>query len=162
MPDQSIQIRPAIPTDFDQLCMLWEVLDEHHRQVRPDMFREPVGARRDPDWVNNIINDADSDILVAETPDKSLVGMVLLIVRQPPDLPIRISQPFVEIDNIVVSPSQQHLGVGSRLVAASKTWATARGHLQLQLTVYAFNSSAIRFYDTEGFEPLSHRLALRL
>jgi len=162
MSDQSIQIRPAIPPDFDQLCTLWEVLDEHHRQLRPDMFREPVGARRDAGWVNAIISDADSDILVAETPDNSLVGMVLLIVRTLPDLPIRISQPFVEIDNIVVSPSQRHLGVGGKLVAASKTWAAARGHMQLQLTVYAFNDSAIRFYDTEGFEPVSHRIALPL
>jgi GNAT superfamily N-acetyltransferase len=160
MPDTSLLIRPATPSDFDQLCKLWEVLDEHHRQLRPDLFRKPLGQRRDPTWVNGVIEAPDSDILVAEAPDGALVGLALLIVRTPPDLPVRVAPPYVEIDNIVVLPLQGRSGVGSQLVAGSKAWARARGYAELQLTVYAFNAAALPFYAREGFAPLSHRMVL--
>ena len=162
MPPSSTTIRPADPSDFDALCQLWEALDEHHRRARPGMFRAPVGERRTLASVEDLIQGPDSAILVAEGPNGRLDGLVVLMARTPLELPIRISQPFAEIDNIVVAPSARRRRVGAQLVAAAKTWARSRDLARLELTAYAFNGGALDFYRAACFEPVSHRLALTL
>lgn len=162
MPPSSITIRAAEPSDFDALCRLWESLDEHHRRARPGMFRVPTGPRRDPTEVAELIAGPDSAILVADAGGGALEGLAVLILRSPPEQPVKRSQPFVEIDNIVVAPSARRRRIGAQLLAAAKDWARARDLGRMELTAYAFNDSALDFYRAACFEPVSHRLALTL
>ena len=83
LPDPPIQIRRAVRADFDALCLLWESVDDLHRQARPELFRAPEGPRRDPAWFERVIDWPDSEVLVAENPDGGLDGLAVLLVRGP-------------------------------------------------------------------------------
>lgn len=56
------------------------------------------------------------------------------------------------IGGIFVAPAQQGLGIGRRLIAHA-----LRLKSELSLEVYTQNQSAVRFYETLGFNELSRR-----
>jgi GNAT superfamily N-acetyltransferase len=43
-------------------------------------------------------------------------------------------------------------------VNAALDWAKTAGALRTELGVYTFNEAALRFWQSVGFAPLSHRL----
>jgi ribosomal protein S18 acetylase RimI-like enzyme len=152
------RIRRASIADFEALCVLHEELDEHHRRARPDLFRPPLGDRRERASIAGLIDDASSDILVADIPSRGLVGFVTVIIRHVPASVVRDERQFVEIDGLAVAPAARRLGVGRALVDAARAWSNERGVGALELNVYAFNKDAAAFYEAAGFAPILIRM----
>ena len=143
--DPPIPIRPAVLTDYAPLCVLWEALDEHHRQVRPDLFKAPEGPRRELDWVRTLIDAPDSDILVAQTASAPLAGLAVVRLEEPPQEPYRVRRRLVVIDNLVVAQTDRRQGVGAALIQACPDWAADRGVELVELKMQEFNDGAGRF-----------------
>jgi ribosomal protein S18 acetylase RimI-like enzyme len=154
---RSFLVRKARPGDFDALCALYQEIDEHHREARPDLFRVPVGERRERSAVAALIEGDDSTILVAED-GSLLLGFVTMIVKTVPANIVRDERRFAEIDNLVVRAGARRQGIAHALVDAGAAWASARAIETLELSVYAFNIGALAFYRSEGFDPLVVRM----
>ncbi len=152
-------IRLAVAKDFDQLCQLYEELDEHHRRARPDLFRAPSGARRERPFVEAFIAGPDSTILVAQTEAGRLLGLSAVIIRLVPSSAVRAERRFAEIENLVVRADARRRGVAHALVQASAAWSSARGMTTLELKVHEFNQGARSFYETEGFTTTVRQMA---
>ena len=153
-------IRPANPHDYEALCALWTELDEHHRAGRLNLFRIPEGPRREREWALDLVRGPDSTILVAEATGGALAGLAALRVETPTPLPIRITQPFVEVHNLVVTAAFRRTGLAKRLILEAVRWAAARGLGELELTVHEFNTDARAFYDAAGFSTIRRRMRL--
>ena len=160
--DPPIPIRPAVPADYQALCALWEALDEHHRRVRPDLFRAPEGPRRELAWVQSLIDDPDSDILVADAVPGRLSGLAVVQLETPPEVPFRIQHPFVQIHNLVVAAADRRRGVGAALINACADWSRARGIEVVELKMLEFNQGARRFYEAMGFVTARRWMSLKL
>ena len=160
--DPPIPIRFAALTDYAPLCALWEELDEHHRRVRPDLFRKPAGPRRELAWVRDLIEAPDSAILVAELEPATLSGLAVVSFEQPEELPVRVSHPFVQIDNLVVAAAARRRGVGTALIRACVAWAADRGVDRVELKMLEFNQGARRFYEAVGFVTARRWMSLQL
>jgi GNAT superfamily N-acetyltransferase len=154
-----VSIRPAVPSDIAAINPLFEELDEHHRIARPEIFRKPTGARREPVWLDQIIAGPDSAILVAET-DARIMGLVVLIARLVPANVVCDARRFVEVCELVVSTRMRRIGVGRSLIEASKTWARGRGILNLEVSAWSFNLQTIEFYRQVGFRRTIERFAM--
>jgi ribosomal protein S18 acetylase RimI-like enzyme len=59
--------------------------------------------------------------------------------------------PIAEIDNMFVSSDFRHHGAGSKLVAAYKDWAMAKGAKRLKVGALTENHPAMDFYKSQGF-----------
>ncbi|MDX2143298.1 MAG: prephenate dehydrogenase/arogenate dehydrogenase family protein [Rhodospirillaceae bacterium] len=160
--NKQFDVRPATLSDYDQLCALWEILDEHHRQALPDRFRAPQGPRREATFVSTLIDGPDSAILLAENLTKEIVGFLTVIVRRKPESPVSEQRHYVEVDNLVVKPSERRIGIGRALMNAATAWAVHRGFCALELNVHHFNQEAVDFYSAVGFALSSHRMSRRL
>jgi GNAT superfamily N-acetyltransferase len=57
----------------------------------------------------------------------------------------------VLLDNLHTLPDYQGIGVGTLLMQAAKDWARAQGETQLYLYVLEGNTSAIGFYERQGW-----------
>ena len=125
-----IKLRPYQTTEFDAALALWQrAWQLAYPQVdfskRIDWFREH--------WSNLLL---DSKIIVAECPDASrLTGFVAVSPRTG------------YLDQIVVAPEAQRMGVGKALLIAAKQI----GQDGLYLHVNKDNTRALAFYRTGGF-----------
>jgi GNAT superfamily N-acetyltransferase len=150
----NVSVRTARP---EELCSLTHLLDEvvflHHHED-PTQFREP-GAIAHNQYLEERIQDPDAAIFIAEV-KSVLAGIAVAVIRDAP--PFLNPDRFVLLENLVVTAKFRRTGVGRKLVDAAGLWARARDIEELDLNVYEFNYSAIRFYEVLGFQTVSRRM----
>jgi GNAT superfamily N-acetyltransferase len=155
-----MKIRAAAAGDYDQLCELFAEVDAMHRDRLPDIFHQPNGPPRSKERVSSLISGPTSTILVAERRD-ALLGLAVVVELPASTNPLHVPRRVVEIVTLVVRKLARGQGIGKSLLRASLAWARQREAEHVQISVYAFNEDALRFYTAEGFEMSVHRLLLR-
>jgi len=154
-------IRRARIEDYERLCALYEQLDAFHCHARPDIFVKPEGEARSIERVSQQIHGPDSAVFVAERTG-AVLGFAVVAQRQVPAIPVRRSEAYADLDELVVDESHRRMGLGRRLIAASEAWARERGLASLSIGVWAFNSAAWALYECAGYKVQTLRLAKRL
>jgi ribosomal protein S18 acetylase RimI-like enzyme len=144
-------IRVATMADYDVLCELFELLDEHHRAAEPEIYRQPEGPRRTKERIAFLLNGETGTIYVGEDTDGAVVGFVNVLVQEQPEIPVRAARKYVEIANLVVRPAARRSGVALSLVAAAAEWARCKGFPTVELQVHEFNDAALKFFERAGF-----------
>ncbi|MGI6375970.1 MAG: GNAT family N-acetyltransferase [Anaerolineae bacterium] len=156
-----LSIRAATPDDLAALDALFLEGDAWHAAHEATVFRVPTGEPRPHDYLRGIISADDSTILVAERQGEVL-GMLLLLIRGTPDLPMMAPRRIGIIDTLIVVARARRQGIARRLMLAGEEWFAARDCVDLQLTVWDFNVGAQALYRQLGYAPQNRRLAKRL
>jgi diamine N-acetyltransferase len=156
-----MKIRPAVMTDYEQLCELFDEVDILHRESLRDIFRKPDGPARSRERVSHLISGPSGTILVAEHTG-CLLGLAVVLENAVSANPLHVPRRVVEIITIVVRESARGQGIGRLLMGASLEWAKQHEAEHVEISVYAFNEDALRMYTAAGFTMLLHRLVLPL
>ena len=154
-----IRVRQASLRDYEELCTLFDDLDEIHRQARPDMFQPFPPPARTREQIAHWLAQPDSTVLVAQSED-GVVGLVVLLTRSPSAFVGAVPRKVIEVDNLVVRADQRGRKVGRRLVAAAVEWSRQRRATHVEVAVHDFNRDAKRFYESFGFASSIDRLVL--
>jgi hypothetical protein len=118
-----IRVRPASLRDHDELCSLFDQLDELHRRARPDMFQPFPPPARTREQVAQWLAQPESTVLVAQS-DEGVVGLAVLLTRTPSGFAGAVPRKVVEVDNLVVRADQR--GRAARRMSRSRcTTSTA-------------------------------------
>lgn len=153
----AIEIRPAKPEDYDDLCALSEQVDALHRQHLPHLFRKPPGPAREREFVLGLLADPDKGLFVAEAAGL-VIGFVVVEACESPPIPIFEPRTFAVVHDLVVHQRFQRTGIGRRLMERAHRWAAAKGAATVELTVYDFNTTAQAFYESLGYGTQSRRM----
>ena len=96
----------------------------------------------------------DKSIWVAESHDE-IVGYASATVHETGELAVvPHGEPYVEIDDLYVSPEHRSRSIGSGLVDAVLDLARERGiHYATLFTSSSKVADIMRFYENQGFEP---------
>ena len=156
-----VGIRTATMDDYEVICGLLKVVDEHHVSILPDYFHDYSGPARPRDWVAGYVEGDEGDVLLAEA-DGRVVGCVMLKAISLPECPRFVPRRMAHVEEIVVARECRRAGVGTALMEAARRWACDRGLGRIQLGVWASNSSAVRFYKKRGFKTITARMELDL
>lgn len=143
-------IRSARHDEYEQLCALFDELDEFHRVRRPDFFRPIEGPVRPREQIERWCDGPDSALLVAEE-EGALLGLAVLLTRAPSDFAGAVPRRVIVIDNLVVTSRRRRRGIGGRLLEAATAWARTHGATHVELGVHDVNREALRFYRRHGF-----------
>ena len=154
-----IRVRLASLRDYEEMCSLFDELDELHRQARPDMFRPFPPPARTREQVAQWLAQPDSTVLVAQS-DQGVVGLAVLLTRAPSGFAGAVPRKVVEVDNLVVRADQRGRRIGRRLLAAAVEWSRQRRATHVEVAVHDFNRDARRFYESFGFAASVDRLIL--
>jgi ribosomal protein S18 acetylase RimI-like enzyme len=154
-----VSFREATAADYDVVCVLCAELDRFHREARPSLFRDPGWPPRDRAFFQSMLN--DGAVLIAEAA-RQPVGMAVLKLKTGPATPVRAERSFVELDSLVVLPQYEGQGIGQQLMHQAETWTRRKGMRALELSVWAFNERAARFYDRSGYDVQVQRRAKSL
>jgi GNAT superfamily N-acetyltransferase len=158
-PPLAIRVRQASLRDYEELCALFDQLDELHRQARPDMFQPFPPPARTREQVASWLAQPESTVLVAQS-EEGVVGLAVLLTRVPSGFAGAVPRKVIEVDNLVVRADHRGRRVGRRLLAAAVEWSRQRRATHVEVSVHDFNRDAKRFYENFGFMPSVDRLVL--
>ena len=150
-----VSVRTARSEDLAALAHLLDEIVAFHHNQDPTQFRDPEAAEHTR-YLQERFQDPGAAVFVAED-QGVLAGIAVTVIREaaPPFLnPNR----FVLLENLAVATKFRRTGVGRKLVDAVVLWTRARDMQQLDLNVYEFNHSAIRFYEAIGFRTVSRHM----
>src|SRR5258708_29709767 len=147
-----IRVRRASLRDYEEMCSLFTELDELHRQARPEMFQPFPPPARTREQVAGWLAQPDSTVLVAQS-DGGVVGLAVLLTRQPSSFAGAVPRKVVEVDNLVVHADQRGRRVGRRLLAAAVEWSRQRRGAPRRGGGVAVNPRAQGLFRRFGLRP---------
>lgn len=149
-------IRFARKEDYEAINALRAPVCALHSNGYPALFK-PVFAKDHQERVLKMMEDPEQDVLVAEE-DGQLLGfaMVEYIKREETNSIYAVHE--AHIVEIGVDETSQGKGIGTALIQAVKDAAKVRGCRSVQLDVWEFNKSALRFYEKLGFVTLRRKM----
>jgi len=152
----SIAIRRAKRSDYRAICRLFRQGDALHARVLPREYRVNVGPSRPRKYIYGLLSDAGTLVLLAEK-NARIVGISVVYTTRLTGGP-RVAKKVAVLDSIVVDEKHRRKGVGSALLGATEAWAKKKRLVDMRLNVMDANKSALTFYESHGYRPLTRRL----
>ena len=151
MPPLPIRLAPATPADVPQiLAFIRELAEFEH------LAHEVVGTEQDvhaqlfgPDPVARVV--------MAHAADRP-VGYALYFFN----FSTFLVKPGLYLEDLYVTPTSRHQGVGRQLLAELANIAVARGCGRMEWSVLNWNEGALQVYRAIGAEPMSDWTVQRL
>ena len=144
-----IEIRPARRVELERVNALRRQVNALHVAGRPEHFKPGFG----PELQARLYEAFDSErfgvIVAAEGAD--ILGFALVQYVHRPEGPYTLPLDFYHVEEFGVDAAHRRRGVATALVTHMKADAKARGFTRLDLDVWAFNDSALAFYEAAGF-----------
>ncbi|MEK5332624.1 GNAT family N-acetyltransferase [Lysinibacillus sp. FSL W8-0992] len=153
-----MQIKIATLNEIDEIECLYQELFTEMSNLQPKYIKP---AKQDVTFVQNTINNKDSDILIADI-DNRTVGFLLIQETTTPPYSCIVEHQYAFIVDIIVGSHYQNQGIGSTLLSEAKKWAKNRQLDYLELNVLTENIGPITLYEKQGFLDMNHTMRLEL
>jgi aminoglycoside 6'-N-acetyltransferase I len=146
MPVDSIQIRPALLSDLNQLARLCEALwPESSAEKHAQELRLKLGGKAALVLTTPLI------IFVAEANDGRLVGFLEVDLRSHAD-GCDPSRPVGYVEGWYVTEDHRECGVGRRLLAKAEDWARIHSCGEMASDALIDNERSQRAHEALGYE----------
>lgn len=146
-----MEIRFAQPGDIPEMIRLLQQVGQVHHVGRPDLFR--AGAQKyDENALLELLQDPSRPIFIAAASGKVL-GYAFCICKEVKDNPVLADQRELYIDDLCVDEACRGQAIGTKLYRAVQDYARQEQFDRITLNVWAFNESALRFYEKLGLKP---------
>ena len=144
-----ITVRRAEKRDAARISELLVTIAELHHNGRPDIYGAG-GAKYDIAAVESKIADENEIILVAVNEDDTVMGYTMSKITETEAQGIILPHRKMYIDDVCVDSTFRKLGIGRRLMDATRQTAIDKKCDMVELNVWAFNESAVEFYKSCG------------
>ena len=135
-----MKIEMATTSDIPTLCTLLDYLFSQEVEFKPDHEIQSRGLEM-------ILNNNNiGNIFVAKNNEK-IIGMVILLYTVSTALGERVAL----LEDMVVSPNERGLGIGSMLLDHAVKYATEKGCKRITLLTDKTNIGAQKFYKQHKF-----------
>lgn len=144
-----INTRYAEKKDAARIAELLETIAELHHKGRPDIYGGG-GAKYGIEDVEKKIDDNEEIIIVAVNDDDYVVGYTISKITDVPENGILLPYRKMYIDDVCVDSTFRKMGIGRKLMDATKEEAVKNNCHIAELNVWAFNENAVEFYKSCG------------
>lgn len=138
--------------DFEGIHKLVCQVHELHVANRPDIYNDIDAFDRE--YFDFLRKDPNTISLVTELEDK-IVGFCIVTLRQPSKNPLLKARKVAYMEDLCVDKRHRNLGIGRTLFNEVKLTAKEKGYDVMELMVWSFNDTAIKFYESMGMKPRS-------
>jgi diamine N-acetyltransferase len=140
--------------DYVELASLFREGDSLQCSAVPEVFKTPGEMKRSRDFIQRILDDKNSKIIVASY-EKKIIGFVYGTMMSSPESPIYVHRRYAKIHDLVVNHKYRGQGIGTLLMAQAHSWAKEQGASQVELMVWEFNWHAREIYERLGYKTAS-------
>ena len=145
-----ITVRPAKREELERVNELRRMVNDLHVAGRPAHFR-PGFNRPLRSHVYEQFDQPERFGVLVGLVDGEVAGFATVQYVHRPEGPYTHALDFYHVEEFGVDAAHRRRGVATALVAYMKADAKARGFTRLDLDVWAFNDSALAFYEAAGF-----------
>ncbi len=132
------------------MIRLLKQVGQVHHEGRPDIFRD--GAQKyNEDDLKVLLQNENRPIFIAEE-ENQVLGYGFCILKETANDPVLCDSRSLYIDDLCVDENCRGKHVGSAVYAYIKDYARSIGCDTITLNVWAFNESALGFYEAMGME----------
>lgn len=145
-------IRELSEEDFAGIKKLVFQVHKLHLKNRPDIYNDVDPFERR--YFEFLIHDEKTLALVCENEGRP-VGFCVVSLREPSENPLLKARKVAFVEDLCVDEQCRKMGIGKALMAEVQQRAKAKGAAAMELTVWAFNENAVKFYEKLGMSPRS-------
>ena len=149
-------IRSLELTDYEEVKQLFYQVHALHYGSRPDIYIENGNPLPTEDF-ERMIRDENTITIVYEE-DKHVIGVLMAIKMKSGSIPIIKERKTYFIEAIAVDRNYRRKGIGKKLYNYLLDKAKNENIDAIELNVWAFNSSAIHFYESLGMSVKNMKL----
>jgi len=132
-----------------------------HAEAHGQLFK-PAGAGDEiAAWFAAALEKPDTHALIG-TVDGEAIGYICGQIARYQENPFRYASAIGLVDHLSISPAFQRRGYGDALLDALLAIFRDAGVARIELSVWAFNENARRFYERRGFVMAQQRMNLAL
>jgi len=135
-----MKIEMATTSDIPTLCTLLDYLFSQEIEFKPNHETQSRGLEM-------ILNNNNIGNIFVAKKNKTIVGMVILLYTVSTALGERV----VLLEDMVVSPNERELGIGSKLLDHAVNYATEKECKRITLLTDKKNIRAQKFYKQHKF-----------
>jgi N-acetylglutamate synthase-like GNAT family acetyltransferase len=135
-----MKIEMATTSDIPTLCTLLDYLFSQEIEFKPNHETQSRGLEM-------ILNNNNIGNIFVAKKNKTIVGMVILLYTVSTALGERV----VLLEDMVVSPNERELGIGSKLLDHAVKYATEKECKRITLLTDKMNIRAQKFYKQHKF-----------
>ena len=143
-------VRFAVRDDLARVNELRQQVHSVHVKGRPDVFYEEYGPELKA-YAKTFLTEENKALIVAEK-DGVICGFACVeLMVKPASLTCK-EREYYAVHEFGVDETLRRSGVGKALIAFIKEDAKKRGFDRIELNMWEFNESALRFYESVGFK----------
>ena len=146
-----MHIRFAEKKDIPTILRLLQQIGQVHHNGRPDLFRAEA-QKYDAQDLELVLSDPERPIFVADQ-EGQVLGYGFCVVQIHQGDPVRMDGRNLYIDDLCVDAAARSQHIGTALYDHIVSFAREIGCRSVTLNVWAFNESALRFYEKRGLKP---------
>ncbi len=135
-----MKIEMATTSDIPMLCTLLDYLFSQEVEFKPDHETQSRGLEM-------ILNNNNIGNIFVARKNKKIIGMVILLYTVSTALGERVAL----LEDMVVSPDERELGIGSMLLDHAVKYETKKGCKRITLLTDKKNIRAQKFYKQHKF-----------
>lgn len=154
-----ITIRNAKETDYEQIKILEDAVFQFHRQARPDYFNPQYDYGRQ-EYGELLARPAP--IAYVAVCEERIVGICFGKIEQTAGNVVCRGRKIAVIEDLFTLPEYRRLGIASDLLKKAREQAIAQKAESIELCVWGFNESGLRFYEKQGMQVQFCRMEERL
>lgn len=144
-------IRTAQERDIPRLLSLLTQVDMVHHRGRPDLFKGPATKYTDQE-LRELLKDETRPIFVWTDENDTVMGYAFCIFQQHIKDNVMTDILTLYIDDLCVDESVRGSHIGTKLYNHVLSFAREKGCYNVTLNVWAFNESALKFYQKRGLK----------
>ena len=145
-----MEIRYACKDDIPGILELLAQICKLHHDARPDLFR--LGRKFNYAQVEEMLQDPNKPTLVA-VENGNVQGYAICMYKELKDHPTLVDRKVMYLDDLCVDDKCRGKGIGTALYDYVLKLARETDCVNVELNVWAFNTSAVRFYEKCGMRP---------
>ena len=156
----NITVRRAVPSDAERVSDLYFQMSEIHHEGRPDIFK-PAIRKYTPNEFAQLISIKDFHVLIAEDEVGTVLGYAFCKVKC---FETSVVQPYraFYIDDFCIDVDSRGNHVGKTLFEAARALASELDCDNIELNVWEFNESALKFYEKMGMTTQRRCMEIKL
>lgn len=152
-------IRKIEQADTSAVANLMICLSQIAVQSHPDIHR-PLLLKNAREYLEKKIG-VEQELIYVAMMDNQLVGYIHFEVYEREETIFSYARKILYLHQIYVMQEFRRQGIGSQLISTMKRFAQEVDNLKwIWFDMYTSNASALKFYQTQGFEAICTRMSL--